>query len=386
MKQNTSGCLEHLRKRNDLLFSPQGVFADVFESGNTAAIHAWFQGKKFPVGEDKLRLLYFLLLLGYEPEEIEGLDESLISLMGIIAFRILSVEKANEKIGYADSSQVTKIISGGINCPSDKLQLIQDISNEYANELERKKAEALATTQNPKKYKFHGNVEDCLKHFLEHEKDGAKEIVSSLSVTEKTVKSWGEILPRGKVMIGLIAFLSSQDYGVEEFLRLPSFLQKILFLLGLNIFDYSTMIEELGYKTDKDLLRILSLDVGLTPEKRAKAIEIGDAMEDLVQERIKEINPGTKSEESRKEDPPAPSPAENQTLDMTPSEREDEEDLSAMEESMVHLLQAILPLAEILIADDTPKEIRDAVRKSLPRKVLLRVTTALNRLASERAR
>lgn len=89
-------------------------------------VQRWVLGKNFPKGEELLRLRFFLISLGYEIVELEDCPEEIFVVGKLVAFDLVSLETATEKLGCPDTSELLRYLNGYRNPSKNKLNSFKE--------------------------------------------------------------------------------------------------------------------------------------------------------------------------------------------------------------------------------------------------------------------
>ncbi len=143
-------CLRHLAARLESRFPkgakgltkarlPIATFCGVAER----TVERWLSSSDImPVGEQHLKLMCFLDLQGYRVIELERMKRGRRGFSELIAFGLLSVEQANQTLGYKNIQDVYSVLQGRQGTSEEKDQKMWDAWKERKEELAKKKEEA----------------------------------------------------------------------------------------------------------------------------------------------------------------------------------------------------------------------------------------------------
>jgi len=110
------------------------------------SITRWFRTPvKTPIGEQRIRLLIFLDLIGYRVIELERMDDTHRNFVELIGFGIISCAKAIELLGYKEASTLYHVLYGDRHSSEAKDQLMWEICKSKRRELEERKKISEAT-------------------------------------------------------------------------------------------------------------------------------------------------------------------------------------------------------------------------------------------------
>lgn len=99
-------------------------------------------GSSVPLGEQRLKLMFFFDLVGYRVLEIENMKPTYRNFAGLIAFGLLTSDDAAKELGYSSQSSLFRILFGTAGTSSDKSRKMWDLWQARRAELEERKAAA----------------------------------------------------------------------------------------------------------------------------------------------------------------------------------------------------------------------------------------------------
>lgn len=105
----------------------------------------WLHGGgsgSMPIGDQKIKLMCWLDLIGFRIIELENMTESFRGLAELIAFGLTTGAEAAKSIGFAKASTVYKIIYEQMNTTNEKKEIIWQLVKEKKAELLQAKEKA----------------------------------------------------------------------------------------------------------------------------------------------------------------------------------------------------------------------------------------------------
>lgn len=139
----TERCLAHLAKaiQGRDFFEKRKMIADFVGVGDEA-VHRWFKNGALPVGEQLVRMRFYLEFLGYKVSELDELDVQVRNAARLFAFGIVSLSEIADLLGYVEKSgtdSLLKIFRGTRGVSSEKIQQIQAFVELYEKQLDGKR-------------------------------------------------------------------------------------------------------------------------------------------------------------------------------------------------------------------------------------------------------
>jgi len=102
------------------------------------SVGRWLSGT-VPIGEQRLKLMCFLDLIGYRVIELERIPKIQRGFAELVGFGLVSSQEATELLGYSETSTMFKVLAGQQGASGDKNQRMWDYWKEAKGILERKK-------------------------------------------------------------------------------------------------------------------------------------------------------------------------------------------------------------------------------------------------------
>ena len=129
----------------------------------------WFHDTKlFPNGTELIKLMCYLELIGYTVIERERTQATCRNFGELIGFGLISIEQANELLGYSSTTSVYQILFGHIGASKDKYTKMWNEWKTRKDELESVKREAA------ERYNLNLSAEQPRKHEPEPPKQTAQ--------------------------------------------------------------------------------------------------------------------------------------------------------------------------------------------------------------------
>lgn len=243
------------------------------------------------------------------------------------------------------------------------------------------------------RFHFKGTQAACLAHyasstFSEDPRMGLARFTGT--TVHPTVHRWmrGTSVPIGENAIGARYYLELLGYEITENPRDPV-LQEIGRMVAYDIATVEDLCKEVGTVTDygrDNMLGVLLGRISVSDERRAMLESFALSFRDIIDEKKRELIaqlphrvPQAKSAEAIVQRP-VPSPIS--AITAPPSGK-----LSmSLVSSLAHLVQATIPLAEIVNSDKCSPEDRKKLRDLAGGDGVFRLANLLNRLCGEKAR
>lgn len=108
------------------------------------AVRRWLNGDTEPLGEQRVKLMCCLDSIGYRVIELERMDKTLRGFGELIGFGLLSIQNADELLGYSEPRLLFRVLRGGAGTSQEKTQKMWDMWKSKKEELERAKKQARA--------------------------------------------------------------------------------------------------------------------------------------------------------------------------------------------------------------------------------------------------
>lgn len=149
MRGHLEECLEHLKKRFNSKIQrgqrgrPEAVrpLMDFCEVNSQTALK-WMDGSieyPLPRGKCLLKLHCFLDFHGYKVIEFERMPKVLRNFAELIGYGVISIDDANQRVGYNDSQQIYQVLWEREGLSKEKEAKMWEIWKEYRDVLEQKK-------------------------------------------------------------------------------------------------------------------------------------------------------------------------------------------------------------------------------------------------------
>lgn len=103
------------------------------------SVTRWLNTESFPVGEQYIKLVCFLDMIGYWVIGLERLPKVRRNFVELIGFGILSSNQAIKLLGYSETSTLYQVLQGHDGASQDKDQKMWDAWKERKEELVLKK-------------------------------------------------------------------------------------------------------------------------------------------------------------------------------------------------------------------------------------------------------
>lgn len=152
---------------------------------------------KLPYGEELVKLMCFLDMIGYRVIELQRMRPKTIrDFLELVGYGLLSMEEAARLVGYLRASKLSQVFRGRVNVTKSKAQMMWDLWKGKKDELERIKTIAR------EKYRLDTSLETS-QTLVEAKPAGLKSTLSSPSHTS----GHGAIV---KIMEGLLVLLEER--------------------------------------------------------------------------------------------------------------------------------------------------------------------------------
>lgn len=140
---NTERCLAHLAKAIEGrdFFEKRKTIAD-FAGVSDDSVHRWFKEGRMPVGEQLVRMRFYLEFLGYKVSELNELDEQVRNAARLFAFGVASLSEIADLLGYVGKSgtdTLLRIFRGARGTSSEKIEQFESFIELYGAKLNDKK-------------------------------------------------------------------------------------------------------------------------------------------------------------------------------------------------------------------------------------------------------
>ena len=90
------------------------------------SVNRWLQGTSFPVGEQRIKLMCYLDMVGYRIIELERMSKGRRNFAELVGYGLLTSEKAAEFLGYAKTSTVYQVLQSHHGISDDREQKMWD--------------------------------------------------------------------------------------------------------------------------------------------------------------------------------------------------------------------------------------------------------------------
>lgn len=111
-------------------------FLAAFTENTEATIDDWIRGNRAPKGINLLQLRCFLDAVGYRVKELELIPEDNQKLARLLAFKLVTLEKAAHYLGYTDIKSVYDLVLRGVNVMPARAFQLERLLAEYATQLQ----------------------------------------------------------------------------------------------------------------------------------------------------------------------------------------------------------------------------------------------------------
>ncbi len=222
-------CLGHLAK---LLTSkiPKGSKGSAkakepiakFCNSTVKSVQDWLNGT-VPKGEQLIKLMCWLSLMGYKVIEMQRLSNARRGMVELIGFNLLSRDQATEVLGYENFSLLSRVLCGRSGASHGKDQRMWELLQERKEELQQRKEEAR------KQYGI---------EFIQQPMVVGNPV--SLQFSESLARRHQAIISTVDTLLALLDKSSIGEFSESEAVRQPEVQQKILHL--------SALIGELSYR------------------------------------------------------------------------------------------------------------------------------------------
>lgn len=107
--------------------------------------YRWLARRSDPVGEQLLRVRYYLEHIGYDVEELRGIDSAVADIGRMIAFRVLEVDDLVTELGYGGTmssarSQTYRLLLGKSGQESEKMSKVRELAASFRDILDEKRS------------------------------------------------------------------------------------------------------------------------------------------------------------------------------------------------------------------------------------------------------
>ncbi|MCX6745305.1 MAG: hypothetical protein NTX82_07345 [Candidatus Parcubacteria bacterium] len=150
MRGHVEECLAHIAQKLLLLGkrSPQKKEVIATMANFCGVTHdpasRWLHGSgSMPIGDQKIKLMCWLDLIGFRIIELENMTESFRGITELIAFGLITGADAAKIIGYAEPSTVYKVIYEQMNTTTEKKEIIWQLVKGKKTELLQAKENAI---------------------------------------------------------------------------------------------------------------------------------------------------------------------------------------------------------------------------------------------------
>lgn len=146
-------------------------FVGVKENGS--AMRGWFTFKKgkpytFPVGENLIRLRFFLDHTGYQVSEVQKLEAPIRDCGRLLAFRIIEIQDIiqalNFKVSNGDPSHVLTVLRGQNGFSAERLKKLKDFVEEFREFLPEKQQKVPSLRYRGQKNTFTTPMQKPIQH------------------------------------------------------------------------------------------------------------------------------------------------------------------------------------------------------------------------------
>lgn len=129
-------CLRRLLEdKNDSVQRALIKFIAEFVNCDYQAVRSWLVRDVMPIGENLLRLLFFLELAGRSPQALSELQPGLYDIAKLVAFRVIDLTRAMELLCLQDRSSVLKALGNRRGVSKKKLTQAVEDSRQYEDRL-----------------------------------------------------------------------------------------------------------------------------------------------------------------------------------------------------------------------------------------------------------
>lgn len=247
--------------------------------------------------------------------------------------------------------------------------------------------------------KHHRTTEECFKHFARdaHNFERRKAVAKFAQVVmEPTVRKWftDRFTASGEKLIKVRFFLDLLGYKVEEIENMDPVFQNLARLFAFDIISFDDVVAICGYEGENardQTMRVLTGKIGMYADRYQKVYSEVREMAELIEHHRKELLqkyaayklPETNGATGPSEGQPAPIAAALPHMSAaTPR-------LSAHEQvirSLAHQVEAMLPLADLLLSDQFSAKERARLRELTGSDGVFKLSNRLNALCGEKAR
>ncbi len=243
------------------------------------------------------------------------------------------------------------------------------------------------------KFYFKGTQAACLAHYASSTFNEDPRMGLALftgTTVHPTVHRWlrGTAVPIGENAIGVRYYLELLGYEISENPRDPV-LQEIGRMVAYDIATVEDLCKEVGAVTDYGRNLMLAALLGRAPisDDRLAVLEsFALSFRDIIDEKKREIIAQLphRMSQTKPAEPIAQRPTPSPIL-VTTTPSSDKLSVSLVT-SLAHLVQAAIPLAEIVNSDKCSPEDRKKLRDLAGGNGVFRLANLLNRLCGEKAR
>lgn len=226
-----------------------------------------------------------------------------------------------------------------------------------------------------------------------------KPLAEFTKVGTESVQRWlvTNKLPQGLQMVRLMHFLENMGYTIKELHQIVPAVYNAGQLVSFELLTLEELILVWHYPNKHGVFRILSGDVKPTPDRIAAIEKLMEThaqdlqvAKQLWSERVGFIPKSTTSTKPPTDVPVPPLDTPDLVLGTShlksvPSFRLADEHRT-MVTAVADLVRAMLPLVELVLSDKFTKEDRKELRELSGRDGVFRLSNALNKLCSEKAR